>query len=98
VISSPLADHLPTARSCERWPQGKSRLRTTLAREGASTRETNVADRLFFNLADLDWDDEDAVAARVQKIWEFATTELSKESADTAKVEETEIKQGECDD
>jgi acetoin utilization deacetylase AcuC-like enzyme len=25
VIASPLADHLPTARSRERWPQGKSR-------------------------------------------------------------------------
>lgn len=38
VISSPLADHLPTARSRVRWPQGKSRPRSS-PRAGRSERK-----------------------------------------------------------
>ena len=37
VISSPLADRLPTARSRDRWPQGKSRPRSS-SRAGRSER------------------------------------------------------------
>ena len=48
VIESPLADHLPTARSRDRWPQGKSCPRTNF---GAGRSEHERHARMEFN----DW-------------------------------------------
>ncbi len=54
MIASPLADHLPTARSCERWPQGKSRPRTLL---GAGRSERKGCTHMELS----DWDPRSVV-------------------------------------